>query len=42
VNHDLIQVVRSGVDVRQTVISKLMEVADTHHDKNECRELMNA
>jgi hypothetical protein len=42
VNHDLIRVVRSGVDVRQTVISKLTEVADIHHDKDECRELMSA
>ena len=42
VNHDLIRVVRSGVDVRQTVVSKLVEVADAHHDKNEHRELTNA
>lgn len=42
VNHDLIRVVRSGVDVRQTVISKLVEIADAHHDKDACRELTNA
>ena len=33
VNHDLIRVVRSGVDVRQVTISKLVEIADTHHSE---------
>ena len=42
VNHDLIRVVRTGIDVRRAVIGKLMEVADTCHEKNECRELTNA